>query len=57
MPPYKSLPRSDCLNNSLNMSKRGISLPSSVRLGYEDIKYVTDIVKEVLERKLKGNNC
>ncbi len=48
MPPYKNFRRSKILSNSINVSKSGISLPSSVTLGYEEVAYISNILKTIL---------
>ena len=48
MPPYQGMAKSDSLENSCSVSVQGISLPSSVRLNVDDIKYVSDILEKIL---------
>lgn len=40
MPPYKNFKKSSSLKNSINISKKGLSLPSSPTLSDSNIKYI-----------------
>jgi perosamine synthetase len=53
MPPYKNFPRSKNLNVSQKVSKSGISLPTSITLGAEEIESISQTVKDVLREMLK----
>ncbi len=52
MPPYKRFKRSSSLKNSINISKRGLSLPSSPSLSDLNIKYITYCFDKISENKL-----
>lgn len=54
MPPYQNIKRSDSLAHSLKISVQGVSLPSSVRLSIQDIKYVSDVLKDILDEECNG---
>ena len=51
MPPYMSFKTSDNLENSLEISKNGLSLPTSLSLTKEDIVYVCNTIKNLLSLK------
>jgi dTDP-4-amino-4,6-dideoxygalactose transaminase len=51
MSPYKKYNnKKNNLENSINLSKSIITLPSSVNLGDKDIKSITDNLNFILER-------
>jgi perosamine synthetase len=52
MPPYKNYKYSKKINNSLDISSQGLSLPSSLMLEDEDIKYITDSLKNTLNNEI-----
>lgn len=48
MPPYRKFKKSFDLSNSLKISTQGLSLPSSLNIKEEDIKYISNALKELL---------
>lgn len=50
MPPYKKYGKFDKFNNSLNISKSGISLPSSVNLNINELTYICDLINLFCEK-------
>lgn len=48
MPPYKNYKKSESLKISLDVSKRGLSLPSSVTLTEEDIDNITNTLDSLI---------
>jgi len=57
MPPYENMRGSKRLSISRNISEFGISLPSSVSLSYEDVEYVSNILKTILMDECCDNGC
>jgi len=57
MPPYEDMRGSKRFSNSRAISEFGISLPSSVSLSYEDVEYVSNILKTVLSDECRDNGC
>lgn len=48
MEPYKSLGQSDVLKTSVDISERGISLPSSLSLTYSEQEYIVEKVVKLI---------
>ena len=53
MPPYSNYGNSNNLQNSINISNNGISLPSSVNLSEKEQNYICESIIKFISEKIQ----